>query len=538
MLAISRQNLEQVLNFLDLSTLELIDSKYRQDAYTFGKHPPLKYSAEALTEYASALYRYILPHFGSIEVTEDEYISKWLAPYTTLQAHLKAKEADFIGILTDIADNPMPLPESSTEPVPEQCLSTTISDFLNKQNNYFENTNDFLISPQSPLRKRFEVEDSRVMALIAEVDSLREAGNAAIDSYIGTKPTLTEQATATLSYKPVPKPKYGSELKKYRQLVEDCLAYYNLKPTDISLITAHKDHLSQTEWSIVEQALTTKILSPKTDKLITKLKKFIKDAKKLNSKFPKLRAISETKHLLSDEDYSIVDQLLHSTVDWTSSANRIINQYKENSKSCMASVDYQALCVKIDIANHLIDHYCNPTQPECKALEPYVTLALTKNPDAAKQLLQNQIGIHAVTANIHNIFINSFVAEVEKKYSLLEPISIFALVDAEKALEDDEKSSFTDYTPEQTEQRIQTTFELLARYNYNTNWFCDYADIHQPLSACLHITLNNLTVCPEALSHGAIIWVCWNGVRKLKLSLLLFQRVTHLILIMYSLLCN
>jgi hypothetical protein len=497
MTTLSKPDLEQMLHFLDLDTLGIIDSKCRQDAYTFGNRPLLKYSAEALTEYASALYRYILPHFGTIELTEDDYIALWLAPYTNIKAQLASKAEDFIGLLRNIAETPIESEPNTLPPVPNQVYAEIIDYLSGKNDDLYSNLNEFLFSTYSPLRKEI-MTDARVLAIIAEADAIRDSGNKALIAFIGTQLTLTEQATAAVYGRSVSKPKYGTELKRLRQPILDRLAYFNLTPADILSITAHKDQLSQKEWSIVEQALASEILSPKVDKAITKLKKLIKGANKLSFKLPELREISKTKYLLSDEDYAAVDQLLHSLADWNLDADRIIDQYDANVKTCMSSADYQALCAKLSIAKHLTDHYCDPSQSEYKALEPYVTLSHHKDQASAKQLIQSQSEIHAVTTDIHKLFIRSFVSSVESAYSKLEPISIFALVDAEK-------DSFTDCNPEETERRRQTMTNLLAREGYNTDWFYDYTDIIKPLSDCLNITLNDLTICPDALVHGAVV---------------------------------
>ena len=518
MTTLDKQQLEQMLKDLDLSKLEDLDSKHRQDNYLYGHRPLLKYAPEALTEYAGAIYRYILPHFGTMSMTEEQYIAQWLAPYTSLQAQLAAKAEDFISRLEDIVANPEPPKDPYPKLIPDLRLYTDTADFSDgADGDLYMDLNDFLTSKASPLRGD-SVEDTRALALVAEIDAMCDAGNIALDAFIGqrfdytwkTEKITGPKGTEKVRYKVAePSTTYGTELKHLRKLVQERLDYYNLKPADIDLIIAHKDHLPQAEWVIVEQALTANTFTTKAEKAITKLKKHIKDANKLGIKLPKLREISKSKCLLSDEDYATVNQLLHNTADWNLDADRILAQYDDNSKSCMASADYIALCIKIEIAGHLIAHYCDPSQPECAALAPYVSLVHQKDPKSAKQLLQSQAEIHAVTANIHNLFISSFASRVENEYSKLEPISVFALLDAEKkafttknALGEEVSA---DCYPEQTEAKRQAAITLLAREGYSLDWFDDYTNILSPLSACLNITLNDLTPAPEALTHGAVV---------------------------------
>lgn len=95
----SKSELEQMLSLLDLDTLVSIDSKYRQnEPYTYGRQPLLTYSQEALVEYATAIYHSILPRFDSTStLTEEEYISQWIAPYNHLNADLAT--ATEVGVL-------------------------------------------------------------------------------------------------------------------------------------------------------------------------------------------------------------------------------------------------------------------------------------------------------------------------------------------------------------------------------------------------------------------------------------------------------
>ncbi len=384
---LTQSNLELMLSLLTLSSLDTLNHKHLQNSYTGDKVPLLDYTPEALTEYASAIYRYILPYVGDTDITEAKYVATWLSYNTNRQ--LKA----FI----------------------------------------------------------------------------------------------------------------RSELKKYKSLCGDRLRFLKLNPNDINLLISNQYHIKEDTWTIIEQAIDTKALSSKTKNIFFEQTKRIKRAYSLTYKLPELREISKTKYLLSDEDYAVVNQLLRSTADWDLDADRIIDLYDANVKTCMASVDYQALCAKISIAQHLVAHYYDSSQPEYAVLEAFVELVKDKDPESAKQLLQSQAEIHLVTASIHNDFIRSFVSDVEREYNNLVPISIFSLLDVEKVLENDDKFSFMDCHPEQTAQRRRTTTELLTRNKLNTDWFPDYTNITKPLSDCLNITLNDLTICPDALAHGAVV---------------------------------
>jgi|GEM_PF-6812542 len=485
-MSLTKQNLKLMLSLLDISTLERIDSKCRQDNYLYGQRPLLKYTKEALTKYASAVYRYILPHFGSIVVTEDEYIALWIAPYTSIQGQLKAKETAFIGAIIDIVMHPIAESDPNIIVTPRDCLYTQIANFLSgKDSDLYEDVLDFLCNVYSPLRKD-TMTDPRVLALVGEIDTMRAKYDKELMDYI------------------------SKESKKYASLCNSRLDYLNLPSKDLIQLTKHKTNLPEKAWSLVEQALASETVNTKAKSTITKLKKLIKDAHKLTAKHPKLREISKTRNLLSGEDYIVVQQLLKSTVDWHLDADRIIALFKANSVSCIASPEYKALCDKVYIASHLA-HYINSTQPECVALASYEELVKTKNPDSAKQLLSSQSAIHTVTADIHNLFISSFALNVESGYSKLKSISIFALEDALKdALEEAQKSDrnaiFQDYdaSAEETAQKRQAMPELLASNGHTQNWFDDYTDILKSLSDCLAIVLNDLTPTPEALAHGAI----------------------------------
>jgi len=523
----TKYDLEQMLKLLDLSTLEKIDSKCRENNYAYCC-PLSLYAPEALIEYASAIYRHILKPLSIADLTEEEYTAKWLAPYTSLLEQLANRADGFISTLRAIVARPELLPDPYIAPPPEKDLYVQISDFLDNyyddddaaEWDFFEGINDFLCNPLSPLRWH-SVLDSRVPVLIAEVDALRDDYNKELIAFIGMQPTISDELHAIAYDLTIPKTKYGKELKQYRQLVEARLDYINLSPKDITLLITHKAHLPQKEWSIVEQALASETLSTKAKSTINKLKKLIKEAHKLSSKHPKLHEISKTRNFLSGEDYIIVEQLLKSTADWNLDANRILDLYKANSVSCMASPEYKALCDKVDIASHLVAHYISLKQQECVALKQYADLVKIKNPDSARQLLSSQSAIHTVTADIHKLFISSFASSVESEYSNLKPIGLFELEDVlEDVCEDTENDMFPNCntTTEETTKKRQAILEILACNGHTTYWFDDYKDIFKSLSDCLSIVLNDLTPAPEALAHGAIVgMVSWCEQVKSKL---------------------
>lgn len=282
---LTKQNLELMLNLLEITALERIDSKCRQDAYLHGHHPLLGYSQEALTEYASAIYRYILPHFYTMEFTEAQYIAKWISPYNELQAHLASKVGSFISTLEAIASNPFidPYPKIIVEP--EYDLYKQISDFLNKQNDFYADTTDFLCNTHSPLRSSF-VADSQVLALIAEVDAIRDAYNKKLEAFAVKHTGYTEKTEVIegpkgeekVRYKvAVDKIVYGTELKHLRQLVEARLNYYKLNPKTIALLKAHKSQIPQADWEEISKALENKVITAEVSKLITATKKAIKN---------------------------------------------------------------------------------------------------------------------------------------------------------------------------------------------------------------------------------------------------------------------
>jgi hypothetical protein len=484
---LAKSDLQKMLNLLDLSKLESIDSKCRKDNYLWGNRPLLKYTEETLSEYARAIYHSILPHFDAMSITEAEYVAKWVAPYTKLQEQLKAKKSAFIGTIIDIVMHPISEVDPNIIVTPKECLYAQIANFLSgKDSDLYEDVLDFLFNSHSPLR-RDTVTDPRVLALIGKINTMREKYDKELMDYI------------------------SKETKKYASLCNARLDFLNLSSKDLTQLTKHRANLPQKEWSIVEQALASENLNTKAKSAFTKLKKLIKDAHKLTAKQPQLREISKTKNLLSGEDYALVEQLLKSTADWNLDADRIIALYKVNSVSCLASPEYKALCDKVDIASHLAQ-YINSTQPDCVALTAYIDLVNAKNADSAKQLLSSQSAIHTVTADIHKLFISSFALNVESEYSKLEPISIFALEDIlNDALTESQKADqnavYPNYniTLRETAQKRQAMLELLASNGHTENWFDDYTNISKHLSDCLAIVLNDLIPAPEALAHGAIV---------------------------------
>lgn len=505
---LTKQDLEKMLILLDLTTLNAINSKYRTNTYVWGKAQLLNYTPEALREYADAIYCYILPHFGLVELTEEEYIAKWLAPETALADWLSSNER-FISTLETIASNPIIDPNIIREP--EYDVYCLITDFIQGDRDFYETTNDFLLSKK--LRDPF-IEDTRIIALVTEIDAMRDRCNKKLVNYIGEQLNYTEKTEKVINPKgkstkesyrmAISSTIYGTELKRLRRLVTDRLAYINLNQADIDLITANRKRLPQDKVTLIEQALASETLSSKARTAITDLKKLINEATVLSSKLPKLQEISKTKHLLPAEDYKTVNQLLKSISDWNLDADRIIAQYDANIKTCMASADYHALCNKINMAQHIIAKHIDPEHSEAKALKPYIALAQQKDLESAKQLIASQSEIHAVTVDIHNLFIRSFALNVEQAYSELEPISIFALLDKEKDLPK-EKVFAVSYEPEDVKRWRQATIDLLASKGYDLNWFSDYVNILSPLAACLNIVLNDLTPTPDALSHGGVV---------------------------------
>lgn len=509
MATLTKQDLEKMLTLLDLSTLDAINAKHRNDTYIWGKTQLLTYSPEALREYAEVIYRYILPHFGFITETLEEYTAKWLAPETAITEWLSSNEERFIGILEEIASNPIIDPNIIREP--EYDVYGVINDFLNGDRDFYETTNDFLLSKK--LRDSF-IEETRIIALVTEIDAMREKCNKKLANFIGEQLDYTEKTEKVINPKgkstkekymlAIPSTIYGTETKRLRSLVTDRLAFINLNKADIDLITANRTRLPQDKVTLIEQALASETFNSKARTALADLKKLIKNADELSTKHSKLKEISKSKHIISADDYITVNQLLKSMTDWESDADRIIAQYDDNMKSCMASSEYQALCDKINIAQHLVSHYIDPTQSETTTLIPYVALAQQKDPESAKQLIASQSAIHAVTVGIHELFIHSFALKVEIEYSNLEPVSVFDLFDTEKDLPIEESFAVS-YDPEDDKHRRQAIIDILNKEGYNLNWFSDYLDILNPLAACLNNVLNDLTPTPDALSHGGIV---------------------------------
>lgn len=295
---LTKQNLEQMLNLLEITTLEKIDSKCRQDAYTYGQQPMLKYSPEALVEYASAIYQYILPHFDTVGLTEDEYIAKWVAPHTKCMKLIAAK--DYMVTLIDIIDNPKPAPTGYNL---EKDIYAEISAYIDNHRNgsewyFFEGINDFLTNSHSPLRWD-TITDKRIIDLIAEVDAIREACNKELEAFAveyidtyknekvyfpiekGEEKVYNDKNFKKVRYKSdTSKIAYGTELKYYRKLVQEKLAYYKLKPRTVSILKASKDQLSPADWQEISQALENKVITENTRKIITATLKAFRTAAK------------------------------------------------------------------------------------------------------------------------------------------------------------------------------------------------------------------------------------------------------------------
>lgn len=244
-----------MLNLLDITTLEKIDSKCRQDNYTFGQQPMLKYCPEALVEYACAIYQYILPHFDTTDITEEQYIAKWVAPHTKCMKLIASK--DYMVTLIAIIDNPAPAPTGYSL---EKDIYAEISAYIDNHKNdadwyFFEGLNDFLINVHSPLRWD-TITDKRILDLIAEIDAIR----AACSKELGTS--------------------ISKDLKPYRKFIQERLAYYKLKPKTITTLKDSKDQLSPLEWDEILKALENKVIPENTQKLITATLKALRDAAK------------------------------------------------------------------------------------------------------------------------------------------------------------------------------------------------------------------------------------------------------------------
>lgn len=285
---LTKHTLEQMLNLLDVTTLEKIDSNCRKNNYTFGQQPMLKYCPEALVEYACTIYQYILPHFDATDITEEQYIAKWVAPHIKAMELIAAK--DYMVTLIDIIDNPEPPPVGYSL---EKNIYDEISAYIDNHKNgdswyYFEGLNDFLTNVHSPLRWD-TITDIRIINLIAEVDAIRDACNKELEAFLyeyvaysyknekvffatgeGDEKVYNDKKFKRVRYKSdVPKITYGTELNHYRQLIEEKLAYYKLKPKTITILKASKDQITPLEWEEISQALENKVITDNTKKLIT-----------------------------------------------------------------------------------------------------------------------------------------------------------------------------------------------------------------------------------------------------------------------------
>ncbi|MBC2457142.1 hypothetical protein [Clostridium beijerinckii] len=301
----AKRKLQGILNILDISVLESNDRACRKDAYINGHHPLLTYSEEALAKYACVIYRYVFPHFGAVELTEEQYVTKWTAPYTELKAQLASKADSFISQLTVIADNPVVVPNVIIEP--KYDMYVQIKDFLAGNDDFFTDLNDFLFNTFSPLRKD-SVTDERVIALVTEVNTLRAKYNKKLEAFAIKHSDFTEKTgemhvpsktknkkgeivylknkkgeivynAEKISYKvPDDKILYGREMRRCRKLVKDCKSFRSLRPTTVSMLTAHKDKISAVDWDVISQAMESKVLTPAVRKVIAANLKAIKNA--------------------------------------------------------------------------------------------------------------------------------------------------------------------------------------------------------------------------------------------------------------------
>lgn len=273
---LDKDHLQKMLDLLEITTLERIDSKCRKDAYTFGQQSLLKYSPEGLVEYASAIYRYILPYFDTAGITKDAYIAKYTILHTKCMKLIASK--DYMLTLSNIVATPVPAPQGYSL---EKDVYNEISAYIDNHKNgadwdCFEGLNDFLTNSHSPLRWD-SIYDSRITAMIAEVDNIRNACNKELEAFIGVNPTINDEAHAVSYGLSAPKPKYGTELKHYRNLIQERLDYYTkLNPKRIVTLTAHKAQIPQADWDLISQAIETKIVSKAVGTLITATLKAIK----------------------------------------------------------------------------------------------------------------------------------------------------------------------------------------------------------------------------------------------------------------------
>lgn len=291
-----KRKLQGILNILDISVLESNDSACRKDTYINGHHPLLTYSEEALAKYACVIYRYVFPHFGAVELTEEQYVALWVSPYTELKAQLASKAGSFISQLTAIAANPITIPNAIIEP--KFDIYTQIKDFLDGNDDFYIDLNDFLFNAFSPLRKE-SVTDSRVIALIAEVNTIRAKYNKKLGTFAIKHSDFTkkdeeihvpsenkkneivylEKNIVKVSHKvPDSKPLYGREMRRCQKLVKDCKSFHSLRPKTVAMLKAHKDKISSADWDIISQAMESKVLTPAVRKVIAANLKIIKNA--------------------------------------------------------------------------------------------------------------------------------------------------------------------------------------------------------------------------------------------------------------------
>ncbi|WP_139376205.1 hypothetical protein [Clostridium chromiireducens] len=166
--------------------------------------------------------------------------------------------------LSDIVATPEPAPEGYSL---EKDVYSEISAYIDNHRKgaewyFFEGINDFLTNSHSPLRWD-TVTDKRIINLVDEVDSIRDACNKELDTFI------------------------SKELKPYIQLIQERLAYYKIKPKTIAALKVSKDQIPPLDWAEISQALEDKIITENTRKLITAtLKAFRVAAKTKKAKKP------------------------------------------------------------------------------------------------------------------------------------------------------------------------------------------------------------------------------------------------------------
>ncbi len=483
----TKQELEQMLKLLDLSTLEAIDSNVRRDHYLYGQRPLLKYTSEAITEYATAIYSYILPHFGSTgSITIEQYVEQWLSPYRTIQEQLDAKAEDFICRLRAIATTPEPQPELPPHLIaPKECLYTKISDFLDGKDDFYVDVFDFIFNVYSPLRKP-TVTDSRVLALVTEADKLCGKASKKLTSLI------------------------DKELIPLRKPLKQRLNYYKLSKKNVALLHTYQKQIPVSAWIEIKQALDNKVITSATKKMIKAQLKYIKSATGLSDTDRiKLHEISESGHVTTDADRAKALHLSRQSADWELDSQNLIKAFEDNNKTILSSPAYANVCKDISTAKRLLAYLKSSITPEehkflSNSISTYSDLATIKTEEDAKTLIKRRKDLYAVTIDVHELFIRSLLKQLEIEYSELRPKDknsesidvdvedIMALIVVSRLVD----SKGMDYEALEDQQAVA---EL---------WYLNFEHVKEQLKACLQISLNNLLpssiFVPEVLEHGAI----------------------------------